>query len=515
MTLNLVLRWTDPSSQRCDASAKPHGVEVSLPNRVKIELDDSYYPVDWSPQYASDNASSRLWHRSLTYLPALSEVPGGLAHTESILRDFAKFVSSKEGAIRVPSMDHALAIHIRVLHDLLERCSLGGSDFAQIGKLATELLPPLLSAAREPGVRVPNNHGVMLSVSLMLISVFRPSLVSDTDAASDAEVALDQIRTIFDSDGMSNENTASYQGLYVKLLRDLCDLAELSERHSRLAGDLSEAYERASMAYRRILLPDGQVPPLGDGGMGREIRFRPAPGKLVSCHNGLYVNSNEYSYIAITSGARSPVHKQMDDTSIMMWAFGRPVILDAGVQNYDASNREAASFRTQPGHSGLFFKKFDDRPLKYFNSGGKGGGRKVEASMVVSEGAEGDVIETRYELEGCTADRRILARSPSAVTLTDRVWSPDGAGAVSRFLVSGAFELHHQVGLLEARDGDVWLRLKFEPSASYVSSFSQVSWSLSNRTRCWVIEFPVASGGRPQVIDVEVGSEYSPPGNRA
>ncbi|MGP9736655.1 hypothetical protein ACT3SQ_19140 [Brachybacterium sp. AOP42-C2-15] len=350
----------------------------------------------------------------------------------------------------------------------------------------------------------------MLSVSLLLIAVHHPELVSDEDATNDAQIAIEQMETIFDHDGLSNENTASYQGLYVRLLKDLCELAGVSSRHAHAAQSFRQRYELASMAYQRLLLPDGHVPPLGDGGMGMEPRLTPAHGKFLSPPNGLYIHNTSDSYISVVCGARSSVHKQMDDTSIMMWTAGRLLVLDAGVQNYDAANIQAARIRTQPGHSGLFFPKFDDQPLKFFNSGGDNGGRRVDASMTINQDGPEDHILCEYTLNQHRALREIHTASPNAATITDQAWSPDGAPAVARFLLDGSLRLTSAIGQLEGSDGAVWVRLSFSASTKCEITSGLISWSLSERRQCWVIEIPVPAGGRRNKIMIETGSEASP-----
>lgn len=502
-----VFQWADPSSLRCEAREAFGVVEVTLPNRATLRIDEEYFPINWKPVFMSDNASTRLWHRSLAYLPAISKLPEGWGLVERILVEFLQLISGDLTRARIPSMDHALAIQIRICHELRLRAKDAGAGREGLISVIDDLLPRLLRLAREPGMRVPNNHGVMLSVALLLISTQHPSLVSDGDAKADATVAMAQVDEIFDEDGLSHENTTSYQKLYVKLLQNLCKLASESERLKPFAIALTLAYERASVAYRRQLLPDGHVPPLGDGGMGKETQFDALPGKLISPRNGLFVHSDEHSYVSMICGARSPIHKQMDDTSIMMGTAGRLLVLDAGVQNYDAEDRGAASIRTQLGHSGLFFPRFDDKPLKYFNSGSELGARKVDASMTVTPAEEFDQVICRYSLEGHTAERVARIASPTSVLLIDKAWSPNKESAVARFLLNGSLKLTSATGRLDGSDGSRWVRFLFSESAAIVVYSGLVSWSLSERTPCWIVEMEVPSGGRPSQIAIDVGSE--------
>ncbi|WP_443398581.1 heparinase II/III domain-containing protein, partial [Brachybacterium tyrofermentans] len=488
-------------------------MQIRLPNSHTFVIDEHYFPVDWSPHFPSDNASTRLWHRSLAYLPAITRTPGGWALVESLLADFTTFTSDASNPIRIPSLDHALAIQIRVCHELLFWAERETPPRNTVRELIDNLLPKLLDLAREPGMRVSNNHGVMLSVALLLISSHHPHLVPDTEAVSDAEVAAEQIGSIFDADGLSHENTASYQGLYVRLLRDLCEIADESKRLSPAAALFRQTYSLASDAYRRQLLPDGHVPPLGDGGMGKELDLTPIAGKLVSPNNGLYIHSDTQSYLSVTCGARSPIHKQMDDTSIMMSAAGRLLVLDAGVHNYDPENKQAAQIRTQLGHSGLFFPKFDDQPLKFFNTGGEHGGRKVYATMDARSTESMDHIFCEYSLEGHQVRREVRTNSPTSATLLDQAWSPDGSAAVARFLVDRSLKLSSSAGRLEGSDGSAWVRLTFPPSIHCTISDGLISWSLRERQPCWTIEIPVPAGGRKSILGIETGAERAAPGS--
>ncbi|MGP9736683.1 hypothetical protein ACT3SQ_19280, partial [Brachybacterium sp. AOP42-C2-15] len=58
-----------------------------------------------------------------------------------ILEDFSGFISGSGGTVRVPSMDHALAVQIRVCHDLLERSDFEGLPNSDVMSLVTDLLP--------------------------------------------------------------------------------------------------------------------------------------------------------------------------------------------------------------------------------------------------------------------------------------------------------------------------------------------------------------------------------------
>jgi hypothetical protein len=480
---------------------------VTLPNGATFTMATDFFPVDWNLDFSQDKIASRLWYRSLAYLPSLLNVEDGWQLIDQVLSDFLVFMQKgavEFSVIKMSSLDHALAIQLRVCCELYSRADVQSPQRDGTKGVIKEVLPLLMQFARQPGMRLDNNHGIMLSMALLQAAVAFPDIVPIDEARSDAIIGVEQLEAIFDEDGLSYENTPTYQGLYVRLLRDFAELSAMTPRLSEESARFAEVHARASTAYRRLLLPTGHVPPIGDGGLGMERELTPLPGKFVSTANGIYIHSNDHSYLAIICGARSPIHKQMDDTSVLMTHNGKFAILDAGVYNYDPSNAVGAAIRTQRGHSGLFFPKFDEQPLKYFNFGGAP--RRVSADMEFANAGGIDQIICQYTLDDHRARREVLAHSPTSLSLTDRSWSPDGSPAVARFLIPESMELACGNGVAGGNDGNIWVRLKAKRDARFKIKRGTISWNLKQRDSCWVVEIEVPAGGDPTQIDIEVGS---------
>lgn len=507
MDQNTLRPLVDASTLRCESMQVDCGAQVKLPNGATFVINDAYFPVDWRPQYDNDNATTKLWHRSLAYLPSLLKIDSGWKIVERILHDFLAFMKAgitSPRTVKMASFDHALAIQIRVCNELDARNRIKNEVNSQIAELIDELRLVLLEFAREPGLRLKNNHGIMLSLALMQTAVLAPEIVSDSDAVEDARIAIDQLSDIIDDSGLTYENTPSYQGLYVRLLKQFMEAANNSSRLGSVAADFAGAYEIASNAYRRQLLPSGKVPPLGDGGVGIEPDLEPLLGKLISTPNGLYVSSNQLSYLSVICGARSPIHKQMDDTSILMEHAGRLLVLDAGVQDYDSANARGASIRTQRGHSGLYFAQFDDKPLSFFNP--ESGVRRVDATMTVASSDGIDTISCEYKLDEYKVNRLITTASPDCLTVSDCCWSPDGASAVARFLLPAQLEFVPSEGALRASDDTHFVLFEHDSSSTYLIKDSYISWNLRNQEKCRVVEFPVRPGGLMSTIRISVGT---------
>lgn len=498
--------WEDKSSRRCAVAQKGNSLLVTLPNRQTIQIDEEYFPINWAPKFTSDNAASRLWHRSLTFLPVITNVEGGWQIIERILKDFEQYIQADNEIIKIPSMDHSIAIQIRVLLDLTYRAKKTDTNTRNLTDTIRRILPAILQTGRAPGIRLPNNHGVMLSISLLLAATEFPQISNQSETEADAETAIHQIDAIFAADGVCNENTASYQRLYVTLLNELCILAEINAKLSQFSERFRRKYKEASTAFQQMLMPGGYVPPLGDGGLGRETELSPLPGTLISPINGLFVNSDDKYYLSVICGASSPVHKQMDDTSIFLSYYGRPLILDAGVLNYDVANPRAAKIRTQLGHSGLYFTGYDDKPLSYFNTGPKSGERRVKAKMKVDTHSDRFDLDCSYKLNGNYAQRTIRAYSPNSLELIDRVWSVGTTPAKARFLVDGSLSLNTKCGQIEAQDDDVWVRLTIAQDSRCDIKTAEVAWSIGKVSSCWMLEFEVPPGGRSHKISIEAGA---------
>ncbi|WP_404290808.1 heparinase II/III family protein [Glutamicibacter arilaitensis] len=507
MDNSTISRWSDASSKRCAVKNTNGHPQITLPNGVPFEIHDEFFPVDWNMEFSKDKAAARLWFRSLTYLPTVVTTQGDWLVTERVLADFLDFIEKgflNPAVIRMPSLDHALAIQIRVCCELYLRAKSQELQAKTIISLIDKILPILLELARKPRMRLNNNHGIMVSLALLQVAVFFPHLVPQVQAENDLVVTLEQLGTIIDEDGLSYENTPTYQGLFVRLLQDFTELSSMDPRLVVASEKYSLILGRVSTAYRRLLLPSGHVPPLGDGGLGREIDLLPLTGKFVSTDNGIYVNSNPDSYLSIICGARSAVHKQMDDTSFLLSHNEKLVVLDAGVYNYDPDNDIGAAIRTQRGHSGLYFPKFDLEPLSFFNNGGSP--RRVVADMEYVESDGRDSIQCEYILDGFRARRTFNVLSPTSFSLIDRCWAPDGSSGVSRFLLSDDMVLTFCNGLVEGSDNTNWIRIRVQPESKISIKRGVVSHSLKQRENCWVIENPVNPGGRPSIIEIEVGS---------
>lgn len=477
-----------------------------MPNGATFTIGPDFFPINWRMEFEQDTVTSRLWYRSLAYLPALLKKEDGWQIVNGVLGNFLDFV--QQGAadfsvIKMSSLDHALAIQMRVCCEIFALAdSEDRPERSEIRSSIREVIPLLTQFARRPGMRLNNNHGIMLSLALLQSAVVFPNVVDLDEARADAAIAMEQLNSIFDQDGLSYENTPTYQGLYVRLLRDFAELSAMSPRLSEESARFREVHARASTAYRRLLLPDGRVPPIGDGGLGLERELTPLPGKFVSPDNGLYIHSNSDSYLAVICGSRSPIHKQMDDTSVLMFHNGKFAILDAGVHNYDPNNPIGAAIRTQRGHSGLFFTKYDHEPLKYFNSGGSP--RRVSATMEFSDREEHDHLDCGYTLDKHRVRREVTTSSPTSLSIVDRCWSPDGSSAVARFLLPESMELVSGNGFVEGDDGDIRVKIQTQHDTRYRIRRGKISWNLKQRDECWMVEVNVPSGGDPTAIDIQV-----------
>lgn len=509
MDMKTIRRWADASTLRCSNTPSPNGTMITLPNGAAIEISTDFFPVNWHLEFEKDTGTSRLWYRSLAYIPSLLGSENGWPIVNQFLKSFLGFMqkgAADFSVIKMSSLDHALAIQIRVCCEIFSRAD-GEDCIDKVESRASivEVMPLLAQFARLPGMRPNNNHGIMLSLALLQAAVTFPKIVSLEEARDDAAIGVEQLGSIFDEDGLSHENTPTYQGLYVRLLRDFTELSSMSPRMSQESARFSKVHTRASTAYRRMLLPDGRVPPIGDGGLGLERELTPLPGKFVSTDNGLYIHSNSDSYLAVICGARSPIHKQMDDTSVLMVHNGKFAILDAGIHNYDPNNPVGASIRTQQGHSGVFFTKFDHEPLKFFNSGGSP--RRVSATMEFSERDAQDHLVCEYTLENHRVRREVTTNSPTSMAIVDSCWSPDGSSAVARFLLSENMDLVSSNGLVEGKDGEINVKIQTQPGTRYRIRRGVISWTLKQRDQCWMVEVEIPSGGAGTAINIKVESE--------
>lgn len=444
---------------------QPEGWLVQFPNGASAEISGAEPASGWNPVLPKDGNTTRLWLRSLRYVPMmLSE--GDESCAVGILENFSEHLDealTDIDSIRSGSVDHQCALQLRTICDVVAYFSGSVLGLDRVFDICDSLFGKIVGVCEALDLLKPNNHGIMLGISLLHATEVFSSSVHAKFRVAVEEFLYKALSSIVGIDGVVNENTVMYQALYVDLFGDLHDYYEWS-RFEEPDGLLALGGQVVD-SYRRMLLPDGSLPPLGDGCRSFQSKVRPITGGLSSPDNGLHIWSDSNAYFSFVCGNRGVFHKQMDDTSLFLSLDGKALINDAGLGSYDATDPRAQAIRSQLGHSGLFFVEFDGiDPAKVINWGQKT--RLVRAGLEVAGGHPGSVKGT-VDFRGARTVRRLIWSGDREFCIRDSIEpSVYGANAVSRFVLDPDAQVSVKGSEFRIQLGGVWALIRVLDSES-------------------------------------------------
>ena len=223
-----------------------------------------------------------------------------------------------------------------------------------------------------------SNWGAMESCGLLHIGCYLPEF---REAAHWRETAIGRLYGELDRqvypDGAQKELTPGYHGV---TLGNLLRSVEIARHcHVPLPEDFTARLERMFDYYVRIQMPDGATPPLNDSGAG-SVRGYLAKGAALfpqrqdfawfatgGKSGGLppYTSTrlpyagwhimrsgweNDSCYLLLDAGPYGTGHQHEDKLSLIVHAFGHPLISEAGRYSYDGSKWRQYSLST-PSHN--------------------------------------------------------------------------------------------------------------------------------------------------------------------
>lgn len=352
--------------------------DAVTPNRFLIILSDEVnttFDINETPQYQS----TMLWYHSLAWLRIIYREHKDYILVDDFIDAYYIFISSQKSEEifdTLTSRDHLVAEQIKNLTYLLAQ---DDSNFTNKSK-AKEILSELVEWAILPGSIVNNNHGMMLASALLHIPLFIRMTLSKKDRVIDlaSNRLIEIVEGAFDSYGLCNENTPAYQNFYIRFLRqqiaELNFFAEYDSRYLIVADNLSGILKIAEYTLSLIALPSGELPPFGDSNINSQKVVEPLEfAEFYSLESGFYSLKHRKlrnRYFSMKCGYSSSTHKHSDDTSIFYWYDGMPVITDAGFLNYDWKDSSNVLVKSQRGHSGAFYYKYDEfYPITLYRDG--------------------------------------------------------------------------------------------------------------------------------------------------
>lgn len=332
----------------------PNKVNIILSSKVNRELNPNQYQ------------STMLWYHSLAWLKIIARDFSDFVFIDHVIDSYYDFLLTNESEMvfsSLTSQDHLVAEQIRSVTYLLA-CE----KFTNIAK-AEVILRKLASWAQIPGNIVNNNHGMMLALAMLHLPMFikvenNPSQ-NTTQFASRRLIEI--IEDAFDSTGLCKENTPAYHYFYIVFLRQVINELEVIELNFDYSHTLLVIQEVLCIAENTLALtslPDGTLPPFGDGNfVTKAFTKHIENAEFFSSESGFYSfkhKKNRSRYFSIKCGYSSVTHKHSDDSAIFYWYDGFPIITDAGFLNYDWKDEDNILVKSQRGHSGAFYRKFDE-----------------------------------------------------------------------------------------------------------------------------------------------------------
>ena len=484
--------------------------EVSLPNQVEVN-----FPLA-APNYGRSDYEQRqstlLWIHSLGHLPQLLSATQNFTTVTALLESYSKFIDSDAWAdlsSQMTSLDHAVAMRIRSLCMLAAQFTIMDRPFP---KAVESILKHDLTWAGDVGNYVQNNHGMMLAAAVLHARYMFPAFVSQKIEL----LAEAQLQTIvlnaFDSQWICRENTASYQAFYINFCKEILKFANASRRSTTFASTLSAMIEPAASSLRQLVLPNGHYPAMGDSGSSPS-GYVSTDGVLLTEESGLFVDKHDGVYRTFKCGYSSHVHKHVDDTSLTLSVDADELILDGGLHSYDWKNPFTRAVKSQRGHSGVFFPKFDHLyPGTLYDPADS----RVDSTLK-QLGSTPAVAELRGEslIDGTHFVRRTATFQEGSISLQDCFSTHDESNdvAVQRFLLPANAEMIMTKGAIRIDTSKSWMTIKYDPlrEASILTGTTEplpygwISRSWGHKTPCVSVDIAPRSGWTTMNAHIQYG----------
>ena len=486
------------------------------PNKFLIDLSDKVnttFNIDETPQYQS----TMLWYHSLAWLRIIYREHQDFIFVDDFINTYHIFINSQtseEIFNTLTSRDHLVAEQIKNLTYLLAQDETKFTNKENV----IEILSKLVEWAILPNNIVNNNHGMMLASALLHIPLFIEMTSSREDNIIDlASSRLTEIvEGAFDSYGLCNENTPAYQNFYIKFLRqqiaELKFFTEYDSRYSVVTDRLSAILKIAEYTLSLIALPNGELPPFGDSNINsqkivKQLEF----AEFYSLESGFYSIKHRKlrsRYFSMKCGYSSSTHKHSDDTSIFYWYDGMPIITDAGFLNYDWKDSSNVLVKSQRGHSGAFYYKYDDLyPITLYRDGSdksrissKMSVEKPDDSLILIKGEV--CIDNKYNIE-----RTVKFSHLNNILITDHFSTNDPSERLEkcvRFLVP----YEHKIEIFE---GYILIsNQKFNLKLIYKSGVASIKSGIRKNSlpyEGWVVNTPFKDLKRCNTIEIYLESE--------
>jgi len=472
-------------------------------NRVPLHQDPDgkgfriTFPVDWNADPMSNNTWV-LFFQNLSWLEApLGE--GEKGNAEAMLSSFLVIQDWLDANIRWPVEsasfifnDHAVSARLEVfcralrLYDANAECE----DRSFRENLLAGILNHIALLASHEVYLDWHNHGIIADKSLLqaldLCEGFRMREEVRSFALRRLEAQFD---FAFTGEGVHREHSPCYHDFVVNLLLQCLDL--IGDDNGSVTSSLRALARRASDFYVYILRPDGTFPGIGDCTDHSECTLSEAyleespqlrwvisrgsegtaPSRTAKVfeESGWAIFRDKWPaeiYAVVQSDFNSFGHYQEDDTSILISAYGRDLIIDTGLHGYNKDPFDEY-MRKSRAHNVLIVDETDfNFDLK--NTGLSGITRSVdENSRESGRGVAVELTHPHYDSLGVKVYRAVGSIDATSFVVRDRIETGNTHDYTQLYhFAPGAEVLEIEKGILRVSWGGhdvvVWLSSGYE-----------------------------------------------------
>jgi hypothetical protein len=429
-----------------DRTVSYSGDTVALPlftgEIIEVSLS---HGVEWDRKFATQANSNIMWLFSLDWIGRLLSTfqqrkdGGSLQIAVAALNSFLDYSSRPSNQTAIGTIyagDHSASNRVTVLIKFIQVMrGRPGVDSALLERVCA-CLKYWSDWLADPKHYAKHNHGLMGSVALLHSAVqfgTAPYARAYLDVATNRIIELG--RNSFDRDGLCNENTIGYHNFNLHLYRGLLKFCKHYGLSDALSTFLEGIIYRATKALEFCIWQDGSIPPIGDSPV---YQSKIVSQNVSRCfpESGFAVVKNDDLYLSIQCGARTEVHKHVDDSSMTLRYKNRDILIDGGSYTYDRADPYRRCIESSFGHSGLFLKEFDGLLRGEFRKKFGPVSGKVER---FEESDDGVRVKCVYSVNKGRAvfERNIFVCWPDEVAIVDSVAFsevPASSETVQRFL---------------------------------------------------------------------------------
>ncbi|MFM5206518.1 heparinase II/III family protein [Aeromonas veronii] len=446
--------FIDPSFSKWKVEQKSAShYDICTPNQGLVIINDN--KLDFWEGFASQIHSTRMWLHSLSFLLHIDNVET----IDSIVSTFIETVNEKD-AYTILSADHCAAVRLRTICVLFNKYK--GDDNENIKNIRTSLhniAKKDLKWALTDGTLKYNNHGLMLAIAAL--HYFRVCEAPDEILEKKIfDFLFTLFDSVFDEYYLCNENTIGYHEFYFKTLRELSRFLSVFYKDDILHINRIMSYrDNSLLALNKVVYNCGGIPPIGDSGL-YNTKYESVIGDHIFPESGLFVHKNKDFYFSLICGCRSETHKHMDDTSITVRYKDIDLIVDSGVYNYDWTDKFRRCVQSQIGHSGVFFKKYDNLLRGEFTRK-----HNINAKMHKLNPCSTDFnISCEYTIDDVNwVMRRVNKISNMRVDVVDSFSSKNQDDVVIRYIIPEYYDVsvHGAVVTIQHKSKNLSMRLEF------------------------------------------------------